>query len=214
VSPQIPGNTGTIARTCAATQVPLHLVGPLGFTLEDAQLKRAGLDYWSSVCVRVHADWEAFHVYWRHERGAPGRGLPDFARHVIGYRFTQACMSLDDAAGTFCSVLPRGASWPSPSSARGRTRRRGRTAPVTGRGLHSFRFQLHLSACVHRVTHLNPECVLELLKLSSIVVECKPLVTGYCSGRRPRGCRTRCTMCARRRAASGAFRSTRRTCGA
>ena len=49
VSPQIPGNTGTIARTCAASRVPLHLVGPLGFTLEDSQLKRAGLDYW---CVR------------------------------------------------------------------------------------------------------------------------------------------------------------------
>ena len=40
------GNTGTIARTCAATRVPLHLVGPLGFSLEDSQLKRAGLDYW------------------------------------------------------------------------------------------------------------------------------------------------------------------------
>jgi tRNA (cytidine/uridine-2'-O-)-methyltransferase len=46
VSPQIPGNTGTIARTCAATRVPLHLVGPLGFELTDSQLKRAGLDYW------------------------------------------------------------------------------------------------------------------------------------------------------------------------
>lgn len=46
VTPQIPGNTGTIARTCAATRVPLHLVGPLGFSLEDSQLKRAGLDYW------------------------------------------------------------------------------------------------------------------------------------------------------------------------
>ena len=46
VNPQIPGNTGTIARTCAATRVPLHLVGPLGFELTDAQLKRAGLDYW------------------------------------------------------------------------------------------------------------------------------------------------------------------------
>ncbi|XP_075644437.1 uncharacterized protein LOC142615583 isoform X2 [Castanea sativa] len=46
VSPQIPGNTGCIARTCAASAVGLHLVGPLGFQVDDAKLKRAGLDYW------------------------------------------------------------------------------------------------------------------------------------------------------------------------
>lgn len=73
VTPQIPGNTGTIARTCAAARVPLHLVGPLGFDLTDAQLKRAGLDYWNSVCVRVHDDWDAFHAYWRDILGSPGR---------------------------------------------------------------------------------------------------------------------------------------------
>ena len=49
---------------------------------------------------------------------------------------------------------------------------------ITGRGLHLFRFQLNLSASVHRVTQLNPECVLELLKLSSNVNKCKPLITG------------------------------------
>ncbi|KAL6180418.1 hypothetical protein ACLB2K_047081 [Fragaria x ananassa] len=46
VSPQIPGNTGCIARTCAASAVGLHLVGPMGFQIDDAKLKRAGLDYW------------------------------------------------------------------------------------------------------------------------------------------------------------------------
>jgi tRNA (cytidine/uridine-2'-O-)-methyltransferase len=46
VSPQIPGNTGCIARTCAASAVGLHLVGPLGFQVDDARVKRAGLDYW------------------------------------------------------------------------------------------------------------------------------------------------------------------------
>ena len=65
VCPQIPGNTGTIARTCAATQVPLHLVGPLGFELDDTRLKRAGLDYWQSVCVKVHESYEAFYRYWK-----------------------------------------------------------------------------------------------------------------------------------------------------
>jgi tRNA (cytidine/uridine-2'-O-)-methyltransferase len=52
--------------------VPLHLVAPLGFSLDDAQLKRAGLDYWKSVCVKVHDDWDAFYAYWRElgdERG-------------------------------------------------------------------------------------------------------------------------------------------------
>lgn len=53
VHPQIPQNTGTIARTCAATAISLHLVGPLGFALDSKQLKRAGLDYWSKVRVLV-----------------------------------------------------------------------------------------------------------------------------------------------------------------
>jgi len=47
VEPEIPQNTGNIARTCAATGAVLHLVGPLGFSIEDRYLKRAGLDYWS-----------------------------------------------------------------------------------------------------------------------------------------------------------------------
>lgn len=49
VEPEIPQNTGNIARTCAATGAALHLVGPLGFSIEDRYLKRAGLDYWSLV---------------------------------------------------------------------------------------------------------------------------------------------------------------------
>ena len=46
VHPQIPQNAGNIARSCAATSVPLHLVGPLGFEIDSRKLKRAGLDYW------------------------------------------------------------------------------------------------------------------------------------------------------------------------
>ncbi len=46
VNPQIPPNTGNIARTCAATELELHLVAPLGFEISDKHLKRAGLDYW------------------------------------------------------------------------------------------------------------------------------------------------------------------------
>jgi len=60
VEPDIPPNTGNIARLCAATGSPLHLVEPLGFRLTNAAMKRAGLDYWSSVEVYRHKNFEAF----------------------------------------------------------------------------------------------------------------------------------------------------------
>ena len=60
VEPEIPPNTGNIARTCAATGTKLHLVKPLGFSIEDKHLKRAGLDYWEHVDVTVHESLEAF----------------------------------------------------------------------------------------------------------------------------------------------------------
>ena len=61
VSPQIPQNTGTTARTCAATQLSLTLVGPnLGFTIDDSRLKRSGLDYWGSVAGAQNSEWAAF----------------------------------------------------------------------------------------------------------------------------------------------------------
>lgn len=59
VEPEIPPNTGTIARLCAATGTRLHLVGPLGFRLTDAKLRRAGLDYWEGVDLTRHADLDA-----------------------------------------------------------------------------------------------------------------------------------------------------------
>jgi tRNA (cytidine/uridine-2'-O-)-methyltransferase len=60
VAPEIPQNTGSIARLAAATRTRLHLVGPLGFSLEDRYLKRAGLDYWPLVDLRVHRNWSEF----------------------------------------------------------------------------------------------------------------------------------------------------------
>ena len=58
VHPEIPHNSGCAARLSAATGLPLHLVEPLGFSLEDRYLKRAGLDYWPLVDLVVHPDWE------------------------------------------------------------------------------------------------------------------------------------------------------------
>lgn len=60
VEPEIPQNTGNIARTCAATGCELHLIRPLGFEISDKYLKRAGLDYWDLVTVRVHENFAAF----------------------------------------------------------------------------------------------------------------------------------------------------------
>lgn len=62
VHPQIPPNTGNIARTCAATATELHLVGPLGFEISDRYLKRAGLDYWPYVKLHCHDSLDAFKV--------------------------------------------------------------------------------------------------------------------------------------------------------
>lgn len=69
VSPQIPGNTGCIARTCAASSVGLHLVEPLGFKVDDTKLKRAGLDYWPYVVVKIHKSWSEFRDYFRQQNG-------------------------------------------------------------------------------------------------------------------------------------------------
>ena len=58
--PEIPLNFGSIARTCACTGIPLHLIGTLGFRLDDRMAKRAGLDYWQHAEVHVHRKWEDF----------------------------------------------------------------------------------------------------------------------------------------------------------
>ena len=58
--PQIPENTGNIARLCAVAACQLHLIRPLGFFLDDKHLKRAGLDYWDKLDITVHDNWNAF----------------------------------------------------------------------------------------------------------------------------------------------------------
>jgi tRNA (cytidine/uridine-2'-O-)-methyltransferase len=65
VEPEIPPNTGNVGRLCLATQSTLHLIKPFGFTLDDRQLKRAGLDYWEDVDVRT---WKSFEELQRAQR--------------------------------------------------------------------------------------------------------------------------------------------------
>ena len=61
LEPEIPQNTGNIARTCAATGASLHLIEPMGFTVTDAKLKRAGLDYWDKLDITYYKDIEDFY---------------------------------------------------------------------------------------------------------------------------------------------------------
>jgi tRNA (cytidine/uridine-2'-O-)-methyltransferase len=76
VEPEIPPNTGNVARLCAATEATLHLVGPLGFRLDDRELKRAGMDYWEQVTWKY---WESLEELQRaatnpHPNPLPSKG--------------------------------------------------------------------------------------------------------------------------------------------
>src|SRR5205807_7211462 len=62
IEPEIPPNTGNIARLCAATFTPLHLVGKLGFRTDEKAVRRAGLDYWDAVEIHYHLDIEALYT--------------------------------------------------------------------------------------------------------------------------------------------------------
>ena len=93
VEPQIPQNTGNIARTCAATGARLHLVGPMGFTVDDRKLKRAGLDYWHLLDITYYKGLADFFArnsgpYYYFTTKAPGRytdlRYPDGAYLVFG----------------------------------------------------------------------------------------------------------------------------------
>lgn len=68
IEPLIAPNTGNIARSCAATDTSLHLIEPLGFSLDDAALRRAGLDYWDAVDLWVHPGWRYFREAMARER--------------------------------------------------------------------------------------------------------------------------------------------------
>jgi len=89
LEPEIPPNTGSIARLCAATETPLHLIEPLGFKIDDKHLKRAGLDYWEFVNLRVHRSWEEF------AKTAVGKTLVYFSKRAENSYIT-ACYQESD----------------------------------------------------------------------------------------------------------------------
>ncbi len=81
--PKIPQNTGNVARTCAATHTPLHLIEPLGFRITDRDLKRAGLDYWPHVSLHLHPDLDSLKeglpsCRWVYFSSHSGRSYRDF----------------------------------------------------------------------------------------------------------------------------------------
>jgi tRNA (cytidine/uridine-2'-O-)-methyltransferase len=88
VQPLIPPNTGNIARTCAATGTELHLVGPLGFEISDRTLKRAGLDYWQYVNLRLHPSIEAFRSFQQQQGGRWIGFSTSGASSYIQFQFT------------------------------------------------------------------------------------------------------------------------------
>ena len=82
INPTIPPNTGNIARTCIATQAILHLVGEIGFSMDEKRLKRAGLDYWHHLNIQIHTNWDSF----LHSSNASWRNI-SFFENGIGHCF-------------------------------------------------------------------------------------------------------------------------------
>jgi tRNA (cytidine/uridine-2'-O-)-methyltransferase len=83
--PEIPPNTGNIARLCAATGAALHLIGRLGFRLDARSLRRAGLDYWNAVQIHRHASYTDFEKNWADGGGDPLRIFAFTARGKTNY---------------------------------------------------------------------------------------------------------------------------------
>ena len=113
LEPEIPGNTGNIGRTCVATATPLHLIEPLGFRLDEKEIRRAGLDYWPHLQLRTHADLEAFRTFFetyadkrveemRAARGASGQAdgaaSANVRRPVLWMATTKARRSYTDVS--------------------------------------------------------------------------------------------------------------------
>ncbi len=99
--PEIPQNTGSIARLAAATHTRLHLVGPLGFSLEDRYLKRAGLDYWPLVDLRTYAGWDEFAAAVHVQQAGPSPGSDGPRLKYFSARAERSYLEADYAPGDF-----------------------------------------------------------------------------------------------------------------
>jgi tRNA (cytidine/uridine-2'-O-)-methyltransferase len=95
VEPEIPPNTGNVARLCAATRCPLHLVGTLGFRIDEHAVRRAGLDYWHLVDVHTHPDFSAAEAAVRRAAGA-GRAPRS---HLLSAKAERSYLEVDFELG-------------------------------------------------------------------------------------------------------------------
>jgi tRNA (cytidine/uridine-2'-O-)-methyltransferase len=101
VRPEIPQNTGSIARLAAATHSRLHLVGPLGFSLADRYLKRAGLDYWPLVDLRTYTGWEEFSATAHPQPARPLSGTEGAQMKYFSARATHSYLEANYVPGNF-----------------------------------------------------------------------------------------------------------------
>jgi len=122
LEPEIPQNTGNISRTCAAIGARLHLIEPLGFSLDDRSLKRAGIDYWNLVDLKTHrsledfyaeegikahcADKRVFYLSARAQRLYTNARFPSEVFFVFGRESTGLPAALVAAAGRRCLRIP------------------------------------------------------------------------------------------------------------
>jgi len=90
LEPEIPPNTGNVARLCAATRSTLHLIEPFGFKLDDAQLKRAGMDYWE------HVQWRRWHSWPAFQKALPESARLWFVESNGPQLYTEAAFGPDD----------------------------------------------------------------------------------------------------------------------
>ena len=104
IEPEIPPNTGNVARLCAATKTRLHLIEPFGFSLDDRQLKRAGMDYWQQVEWHRWPNWAVFR-----EKLPPGARLW-FVESDGPRPYSEVCFEAEDylVFGRETAGLPRG----------------------------------------------------------------------------------------------------------
>lgn len=142
VAPEIPQNTGTIGRMCVSVDCPLHLVKPLGFSLEDKFVKRAGMDYWPWVDLHVHENWDAF------LDANPGAGLHFFSTHAetlywdVDYRPGDCLVFGRESAGL-------------PPEFYERYRDRLRLIPMTGRFYRSLNLANSVSIALYEALRQN-----------------------------------------------------------
>jgi tRNA (cytidine/uridine-2'-O-)-methyltransferase len=112
VSPRIPPNTGNVARLCAVTGCRLILVEPLGFSIADRDLKRAGLDYWDKVFLKLYPDYEAYLAEWPSARRWLFSARSDTSLYTVGFKEGDHLVFGSETRGLPAELLAGGSGTP------------------------------------------------------------------------------------------------------